>query len=92
MSMPRTADHQRLDPGGEVVLPKAICEALQSEVGTRLVVEIIPEGVVLKPAAAFAESLFADVPGCLTFRVVPRTPAETEARVFAGTERHNAHG
>ena len=78
--------------GGKVVPPKAIRQALQSEVGTRRVVEIMPEGVLSKATPDFIEIRSAIVPGCLSFRGVPRTPAQTEAGVFAEAERRHAHG
>ena len=51
---------------GQVILPKAIRRALRWEAGTRLVVENRPEGVLLKPEPAFAETRPEDVFGRLS--------------------------
>ena len=43
-----------LSTKGQVILPKALRDALDWKPGTRLVVENTPEGVLLKAAPVFA--------------------------------------
>ena len=77
---------------GQVILPKAIRQALRWEAGTRLVVESTPEGVLLKPAPAFPETRGKDVFGCLAYKGAPRTLAEMEAGIVAEARRRHAGG
>ena len=69
---------------GQVILPKAIRQALRWEAGTRLVVENTPEGVLLKPAPVFAATRGEDVFGCLTCDAAPKTLAEARRRHAGG--------
>ena len=68
---------------GQVILPKAIRQAMRWGAGTRLVVENTPEGVLLKPAPVFAETRGEDVFGCLACDGPPRSLAEMEAGIVA---------
>ena len=77
---------------GQVILPKAIRQALRWEAGTRLVVENTPEGVLLKPAPVFAEARGEDVFGCLAHDGAPRSLAEMEAGIVAEARRRHAGG
>ncbi|MCY3873455.1 MAG: AbrB/MazE/SpoVT family DNA-binding domain-containing protein [Rhodobacteraceae bacterium] len=52
---------------GQVILPRSVRRALLWEAGTRLVVEIAPEGVMLRQAPEFFETRSGDVFGCLAF-------------------------
>ena len=75
---------------GQVILPKAIRQALRWEAGTRLVVESTPEGVLLRPAPVFAETRGEDVFGCLAYDGAPRTLAEMDAGIVAEARRRHA--
>lgn len=75
---------------GQVILPKAIRRALRWEAGTRLVVENRPEGVLLKPESAFAETRPEDVFGCLACDGPPKSLAEMQAGVLAEARRRHA--
>ena len=77
---------------GQVILPKAIRQALRWDAGTRLVVENTPEGVLLKPAPVFAETRGEDVFGCLAYDAAPKTLEEMEAGVLAEARRRHAGG
>ena len=74
---------------GQVILPKAIRRALRWEAGMRLVVENTPEGVLLKPLPAFAETRPEDVFGRLACDGAPRSLADMDAGVLAGTKRRS---
>ena len=75
---------------GQVILPKAIRRALRWEAGTRLVVENTPEGVLLKPEPAFAETRPEDVFGCLAYDGPPKSLSEMQAGVLAESRRRHA--
>ena len=77
---------------GQVILPKAIRRVLRWEAGTRLVVENMPEGVLLKPARVFAETRPEDVFGRLACDDGPRSVAETETGILAEAKRRHAGG
>ncbi len=74
---------------GRVVLPGAIRRALRWEAGTRLTVENTPEGVLLRPVPAFAETRPEDVFGRLACDGPPRSVAEMEAGVLAEAKRRH---
>ena len=65
---------------GQVVLPKAIREALRWDAGTRLAVKHTPDGVLLKPASVFAETRPEDVFG----RLASDSPSKTLFAMEAG--------
>ena len=75
---------------GQVILPKAIRRALRWEAGTRLVVENTPEGVLLKPEPAFAETRPEDVFGCLAYDGAPKSLSDMQAGVLAESKRRHA--
>ncbi len=78
-----------LSTKGRVVLPKAIRRALRWEAGTRLVVENTPEGVLLKPLPAFAETRPEDVFGRLARDGAPKSLADMDAGVLAEAKRRS---
>ena len=75
---------------GQVILPKAIRRALRWEAGTRLLVENRPEGVLLRPEPAFAETQPQDVFGCLAWDGPPKSLPDMQAGVLAEARRHHA--
>ena len=79
-----------LSTKGQVVLPKAIRQALHWEAGMRLVVEDTPEGVLLKALPAFAETRPEDVFGSLACVGTPKSLADMEAGVLAEAERRSS--
>ena len=74
---------------GQVILPKAIRQALRWEAGTRLVVESTSDGVLLKPAPVFDETRSEDVFGRLRFDGAPKSLEEMEAGVLAEARRRH---
>ena len=68
---------------GRVILPKAIRQTLGWRAGTRLVVENRPEGVLLRPEPAFAETRPEDVFGCLAYDGPPKSVPDMQAGVLA---------
>ena len=77
---------------GRIVLPKVIRRSLRWDAGTRLAVEITPEGVLLKPEPVFAATRPEDVFGCLSYDGPPKTLSEMEAGILTEAKRRHAGG
>lgn len=75
---------------GQVILPSAIRQRREWGAGTRLTIEETAEGVLLKPAAAFAETRPEDVFGALRWKGKPKTLEEMDAGVLAEARRRHA--
>lgn len=75
---------------GQVILPSAIRQRREWRAGTRLTVEETADGVLLKPAPAFTETLPDQVFGALAWNGKPKTIAEMEAGVLAEARRRHA--
>lgn len=75
---------------GQVILPKAVRRALRWEAWTRLIVENTPEGVLLKPEPAFAETRPEEVFGCLAWDGTPKSLSDMQAGVLAEAKRRHA--
>ena len=74
---------------GQVILPSAIRQRRDWKAGTRLIVEDTAEGVLLKPAPAFAATRPEEVFGVLTYRGKPKTLEEMDASVLAEARRRH---
>lgn len=74
---------------GQVILPKAIRNRRDWDAGTRLIVEDTPEGVLLKPAPAFAPSRPDAVFAMLPHAGAPVSLEDMEAGVLAEARRHH---
>ena len=72
---------------GQVVLPKAVRARRDWPSGTRLIVEETPDGVLLRPAAAFPATQLDAVFGCLAPAGPPLSPAQMDAAVAAEARR-----
>jgi AbrB family looped-hinge helix DNA binding protein len=68
----------RVSSKGQIVLPKSVRDARQWRPGTELVVEEVPEGVMLRSAKPFAPTTFEQVEGCLKYRGRPKTLKEMD--------------
>ncbi|MDG4880513.1 AbrB/MazE/SpoVT family DNA-binding domain-containing protein [Mesorhizobium sp. WSM4884] len=75
---------------GQVILPSAIRKRRDWGAGTRLQVEDTPDGVLLKPAPAFAATRPEQVFGMLPHSGKPKTLEEMEASVLAEARRRHA--
>lgn len=75
---------------GQVILPSAIRKRRDWGAGTRLQVEDTPDGVLLKPAPAFAPTRPEDVFGFLPHSGRPKTLEEMDAGVLAEARRRHA--
>ena len=74
---------------GQVILPSAIRQRREWRAGTRLTGEDTPEGVLLKPAPAFAETRPEDVFGVLAHRGKPKTLEEMDESILAEARRRH---
>lgn len=74
---------------GQVILPSALRQRREWSAGTRLTVEETEDGVLLKQAPAFAETLPEEVFGVLPQRGKPKTIAEMDAGVLAEAKRRH---
>ncbi|HCO54764.1 MAG TPA: AbrB family transcriptional regulator [Pelagibacterium sp.] len=75
---------------GQIILPSAIRQRREWRAGTRLIVEETAEGVLLKPAPAFAETRPEDVFGMLGYKGKPKSLEEMDAGVLAEAKRRHA--
>jgi len=75
---------------GQVILPSAIRQRREWSAGTRLTVEETEDGVLLKPAPAFAETQPEAVFGALPYKGKPKSLAEMDAGVLAEAKRRHA--
>lgn len=75
---------------GQVILPSAVRRRRAWSAGTRLIVEEMAEGVLLRPATAFAETRPEDVFGSLPHSGDAKTIAEMEAGLLAEARRRHA--
>ena len=72
---------------GQVILPKGIRQRLRWEAGTRLIVEDMDEGVLLRAAPLFAPTEPGAVFGSLPYSGKAKTIAEMDAAVAAEAQR-----
>ena len=77
---------------GQIILPKAIRQRRNWAVGTRLVVQDTPDGVLLKAAPVFASTRPEDVAGMLAYRGRPKTLEEMDAAITVEVRRRHARG
>jgi AbrB family looped-hinge helix DNA binding protein len=75
---------------GQVILPSIIRQRREWSAGTRFVVEETAEGVLLKPAPAFAKTRPEDVFASLPHQGRPKTLEEMDAGVLAEAKRRHA--
>ena len=79
-----------LSTKGQVILPKSIRQRRHWEVGTRLIVEDTPDGVVLRAAPIFKRTRPDQVFGSLKVAGPPKTLEEMDAGVAAEARRRYA--
>ena len=74
---------------GQVILPKAVREGRNWAAGTRLVVEDTPEGVLLRAASAFTQTIPDEVFGMLPTQGPARSVEDMDAAVLAEAARRH---
>jgi len=79
-----------LSTKGQVILPKSIRQRRRWDVGTRLIIEETPEGVLLRAAPIFKPTRSDDVFGSFKVAGPPKTLEEMDAGVAAEAKRRYA--
>lgn len=77
---------------GQVILPKAVRDRRRWGPGTRLVVEEMADGVLLKAADAFPPARPEDIFGMLRYRGPAKTLAEMDEGIAKEIRRRHARG
>ncbi len=72
---------------GQVILPKSIRDQRRWPAGTRLTVEDVGDGVILKPAPLFPPSTVDNVFGSLGYKGPAKSLAEMDEAVMAEAKR-----
>jgi AbrB family looped-hinge helix DNA binding protein len=80
----------RISSRGEVILPESIRQSRHWTAGTRLVIEDVVDGVLLKDAPVFAATRSDEVFGSLKVLGPPKTLDEMDAGVLAEAKRRHA--
>lgn len=80
----------RVSTKGQVILPKAIRDQRRWPAGTKLLVEDTSDGVLLKPAPAFAPTRPRDVFGSLPHKGPAKSVADMDAGIVAEAKRRHA--
>jgi AbrB family looped-hinge helix DNA binding protein len=79
-----------LSTKGQVILPKSIRQRRQWDVGTRLIIEETPEGVLLRAAPIFKPTRSDHVFGSLKVAGPAKTLEEMDAGIAAEAKRRYA--
>ena len=77
---------------GQVILPKAVRDRRKWSAGTRLIVEEMPEGVLLKPAPFFKPTRPEDVAGMLAYSGPAKTIKEMDDAITQEVMARRARG
>ena len=71
----------KLSSKGQVVLPKSVREAHNWQTGTSFAIEVVKDGVLLRPLKPFAPTKLEDVIGCLKYKGKPKTLDEMDRAI-----------
>lgn len=77
----------RVSTKGQVILPKAVRDQRRWSAGTRLVVENVEEGVLLRAAPLFPPTRIEDVIGCLNYKGPPLSLEDMDEAVAREARR-----
>jgi AbrB family looped-hinge helix DNA binding protein len=86
MSAPRKLT-TRVSTKGQVILPKAVRESRRWSAGTKLVVEDVEEGVLLRKAPLFNRTTIDQAFGILAYKGRPKSIDEMHAAIAAEARR-----
>lgn len=79
-----------LSSRGQIVIPKALRESRHWHAGTSFVVEVVPQGILLKPVSTFVPSRLQDVMGCTAYRGPALSQADIDGALSADVARRYA--
>lgn len=82
----------RLSTKGQIILPKAIRASREWGPGTEFIVEETAEGILLRPAAYFAETELGEVAGCLRSKRKVKTLAQMRSAISREVKRRHDRG
>ena len=82
----------RLSSKGQLVLPKAIRDAGNWSAGTEFVVEVVPQGVLLRPVRPYVTTRLEDVVGCAGYRGPQRSVADMDRAIALGVKARRGRG
>jgi len=74
----------RLSSKGQVILPKSVRAAQRWQAGTEFVVQIVEDGVLLKPVRPFTPTRLKDAIGSAGYRGRKRSLEEMEQAIRKG--------
>lgn len=74
---------------GQVIIPKVVREHYRWEVGTRLMVEETPDGVLLRALPVFARTGLDAVVGRLAYSGPAKSLEDMDAAIQSEAQRHN---
>jgi len=82
------ADTIRSTPQGQVALPESLRIARHWEVGQEFIIQIVDDGILLKPKPLFEPTTLEKVAGCLQYAGTPKTLAEMEQAIAEGVKNN----
>ncbi len=85
-------DITRLSSKGQVILPKSVRDARHWASGTAFSVELVGDGVLLRPLKQGGTSRLEDVAGCLRVSGPARAVDEMDGAILAETRRRRDGG
>jgi AbrB family looped-hinge helix DNA binding protein len=74
----------KLSSKGQVIIPKAIRDALHWQAGQELIVIETEDGVLLQPKQLFEQTSLEEVAGCLHYKGKPKTLKELDNAIALG--------
>ncbi len=77
-------ERTRLSTKGQVIIPKSIRDARGWKPGLELSMEIVGEGILLRPVSPFQPTRVEDVLGCAGYEGPARSIEEMEAAIIRG--------
>ena len=82
----------RLSSKGQVILPKSVRDARNWKAGTQFGVEVVGEGVLLRPLKPFGAATFEQVFGCLKYSGRRKTLRQMEKAIAKGVKARHGRG
>ena len=82
----------RLSSKGQLVLPKAIRDTGNWPEGTEFVVEVVPQGVLLRPMRPYVTTRLEDVIGCTGYRGPERSLTDMDRAIALGSKARRGRG
>lgn len=78
----------RLLQQGQIILPEAMRQAHNWEIGQEFLILNFVDGILLKPKPVFPPRQLDEVAGCLRYAGTPKTLADMENAIVEGVKQH----